>query len=306
MPRPIVDGMDSAAGQLLGADYGVDSMAKPLLRVAMRRPGAILQADHQRWHYARPLDAAQLEEQYQQFADAVAAGGADIVWFPEVEDDLADSVFTYDPSFMVPGGAVVLRPGKDLRLDEASLHAAFYRSVDIPILGAIGAPGTVEGGDCFWLDPTTLAVGRGFRTNQAGIEQLAAILEPTGVKLAVFDLPYHLGPQACLHLMSLVSPLDDDLALAHPPLMPTALHGLMLEMGYELLSAPADEFSASLGLNLNVLATGPRQVIAVDGFPGTVEMMRNAGCAVTTFAADELCIACEGGPTCLTRPLLRR
>jgi len=284
----------------------VASTSAPLRRVAMRRPGAILTADHERWHYTRPIDAEALTDQYDQFVELVKASGAEIVWLPEADDDdLADSVFTYDPSFVVPGGAVVLRAGKPLRAGEADLHARFYEAEAIPILGRIEAPGTFEGGDSFWLDDTTLAVGRGFRTNQSGIDQMAAILAPLGIELDVYDLPYHLGPDACLHLMSVVSALDADLALVHPPLMPTALHQRMIEMGYTLLEAPADEFDASLGLNLNVLATGPRKVIAVDGFPGTLQLMRDAGCEVSTFVADELCIPCEGGPTCLTRPLLR-
>lgn len=290
--------------------HGVASTSARLRRVAMRRPGAILTADPARWHYAHPIDADALTRQYDAFASLVEASGAEIVWLPTEgddggSDDLADSVFTYDPSFVVPGGAVVLRPGKDLRAGEADLHARFYADHDIPVLGRIEAPGTVEGGDCFWLDATTLAVGRGFRTNQAGIEQLADIVRPVGVTLRVYDLPYHLGPEACLHLMSVVSVLDDDLALVHPPLLPTALFQDMVDLGYELVVAPPDEFDASLGLNLNVLATGPREVIAVDGFPGTVQRMRDAGCTVATFAGDQLCIPCEGGPTCLTRPLLR-
>ena len=285
---------------------GVSSTSATLQRVAMRRPGAMLAADHQRWHYTKPIDADALVAQYDRFVELVETSGAEIVWLAESDDDdLADSVFTYDPSFVVPGGAVVLRAGKPLRAGEADLHAAFYEAEGVRIFGRIEAPGTFEGGDSFWLDDTTLAVGRGFRTNQSGIDQMAAILTPLGIELEVYDLPYHLGPDACLHLMSVVSALDADLALVHPPLMPTALYQRMIEMGYTLLVAPAEEFDASLGLNLNVLATAPRQVIAVDGFPGTLQLMRDAGCEVSTFVADELCIPCEGGPTCLTRPLLR-
>ncbi|MEE9415365.1 MAG: amidinotransferase, partial [Acidimicrobiales bacterium] len=125
------------------------------------------------------------------------------------------------------------------------------------------------------------------------------------IELAVFDLPYHLGPEACLHLMSVVSPLDTDLALVHAPLMPTALYQQMIMMGYTLLEAPPQEFEASLGLNLNVLPTAPRELIAIEGFPETVAIMREAGCSVTTFPADELCMPTEGGPTCLTRPIWR-
>lgn len=285
--------------------YGVASMAGPLRKVAMRRPGAILTADHRRWHYAKPIDADALQAQYRAFVGLVEEADVAIEWLPEHDgDDLADSIFTYDPSFVVPGGAIVLRPGKALRRPEAALHETFYRD-RMPILGSIEAPGLVEGGDCFFLDATTLAVGRGFRTNQSGIDQLISLLEPEGIAVEVYDLPYLNGPEACLHLLSVVSPLDIDLALIHAPLLPTALYQRMEGMGYRLLQAPAEEFEASLGLNLNVLATGPRCCIAIDGFPQTLAVMRDAGCEVTTFVADELCIPCEGGPTCLTRPLLR-
>ncbi len=291
-------------------DYGTASSVATLHRVAMRRPGAILGADHERWHYTGPVDPERLLAQYEEFARLVTASGAHIEWLdgPNAEppdDDLADSVFVYDPSFMIPDGAIVLRPGKALRQAEAALHHRFYQD-RIPIVGTIEAPALVEGGDLFWLDGTTLAAGRGFRTDQAGIDQLRAIVEPHGITVEAFDLPYLHGPAACLHLLSVISPLDVDLALVHAPLVPTALHQRMEELGYELLPAPAEEFEASLGLNLNVLATGPRRCIAVDGFPGTVEVLQGAGCEVETFTADALCIPHEGGPTCLTRPLLRR
>ena len=270
----------------------------------MRAPGAILSADPDVWHYAKPIDRGALQAQYKTFLGLIEASGVEILWLPDADDDLADSVFTYDPSFVVPAGAVILRPGKDLRRAEAELHRRFYDGV-MPVLGVIEAPGLIEGGDCFWLDRTTIAIGRGFRTNQSGIDQFAALIRPTGIEVEVYDLPYLHGPDACLHLLSVVSPLDVDLALVHAPLMPTALYQAMKALGYELLHGPADEYEASRGLNLNVLATGPRNCIAVEGFPVTVELMRSAGCEVAVFDADELCIPCEGGPTCLTRPILR-
>lgn len=281
-------------------------MAGQLEKVAMRRPGAILTADHRRWHYAAPIEPEALVEQYDAFVRLVEADGAEIHWLPDDDgDDLADSIFTFDPSFMTPAGAVILRPGKDLRKPEAELHQRFYGD-GIPVVGTVEAPGLVEGGDCFWLDRSTLAVGRGFRTNEAGIKQLRTIVGRQGITVEAFDLPYLEGPEACLHLLSVVSTLSDDLALVYAPLLPVALYQRMEAMGYELLHAPEDEFQASLGLNLNVLATSPRRCIAVDGFPETVALMRAAGCSVTVFQADKLCIPCEGGPTCLTRPLLRR
>ena len=294
--------------------FGVTSMYGPLRRVAMRRPGAILNADPRRWHYAGPIDPGALTGQYQAFVDLLMSDGTEIIWFDDgaapdshtgPDDGLADSIFTYDPSFVVGNGAIILRPGKELRLGEVDLHRLFYQRIGLPILGEIEAPGTVEGGDLFWIDDTTLAAGRGFRTNQHGLDQLAAIVEPLGIELFVVDLPFFAGPDACLHLLSLISPLDADLALVHTPMLPVALYQRLTGSGYELLSAPVEEFDASAGLSLNVLATGPRRCIAIEGFPRTLDLMRSAGCEVRTFPADGLCLPCEGGPTCLTRPLFR-
>ncbi len=286
--------------------YGVSSMVSPLKRVAMRKPGkALLNADSQRWHYAKQLDPAKLLQQYNQFTDLVNQAGCEIIWMNEDEDDLADSVFTYDPSFITPAGAIILRPGKALRRGETDLHAEFYIEQGIPIIGEISAHATFEGGDCFWLNANTLAVGRGFRTDSLGISQIKEILEPQNIQVLDFDLPVYKGGEACLHLMSVVSPLYEQTALVYAPLMPTALYQLMLEMNYMLIEAPQNEFEASLGLNLNVLATAPKQCIAVEGFTKTQMLMRDAGCEVSTFTADELCIPCEGGPTCMTRPIYR-
>jgi len=286
-------------------EFGVDSMVGQLRHVAMRRPGAILTAEANEWHYSKPIDAGALAAQYEAFTDLVEGAGAEIHWLPEDDlDGLADSVFTYDPSFVIPDGVIILRPGKLARRAEAEIHRAFYEGL-MPIVGTIEEPGVIEGGDCCWLDAKTLAVGRGFRTNHAGIDQLAAIVAPYGIDVEAYDLPYWNGPEACLHLLSLVNPLDDDLALVHAPLLPTALHQRMVEMGYTLIDVPADEYAASGGISLNVLAVGPRRCIAIDGLPQTLDLMRAAGCEVTVFAADELCLPCEGGPTCLTRPLHR-
>ncbi|MCY3548594.1 MAG: arginine deiminase family protein [Gemmatimonadetes bacterium] len=281
-------------------------MVAPLRRVAMRRPGrATLQADPVRWHYAGPLDGDRLARQYDAFAALVEASGAEIEWIPDADDGLADAIFVFDPSFMTPAGAVLLRPGKVLRRPEVGSHEALHARLAVPVVGAIEAPGTVEGGDLIWLDEQTLLVGRGLRTNQAGIEQLEAILAPLGAEVHSFDLPLWQGSTACLHLLSVISPLDHDLALVYPRLLPVALYQLLIRRGIRCLEASDEEFAASHGLNLNVLALGPRRCIAVGGFPRTVKLMRDAGCEVACFDADALCIACEGGPTCLTLPLWR-
>lgn len=286
--------------------FGVDSMVAPLRRVVMRRPGpATFEADPEVWHYTRRPDARRLAHQYDLFARHVEHAGAEIVWIPGADDGLADSFFVFDPSFMTPHGAIVLRPSKTLRVPEVSLHGRLYERLDIPVIGTVTEPGTAEGGDLVWLDETTLLAGRGFRTNQAGIDQLRDILEPLGVRIHVFDLPIWQGRTACLHLLSLMSPLDRDLALVYKPLMPVALYQMLRERGVECLEANEKEFMASGGLSVNVLALGPRKCLTLAGFPRTLRTMKNGGCEVTCFMADALCLPCEGGPTCLTLPVWR-
>ncbi|MEP9398573.1 arginine deiminase family protein [Mesorhizobium sp. KR2-14] len=281
-------------------------MAAPLRRVLMRSAANSMRgADHAAWHYGPGFDPARAAIQHAALAEMVAASGAKIEWI-DLEDGLSDSVFTHDPSLMTNHGAVILSMGKGLRKAEPALHEQTYARLGIPILGRIEAPGQVEGGDCVWVDAHTLAVGRGVRTNQEGIRQLAGILGPLGVDVLGFDLPLWQGEEACLHLMSVISPLADDLALVHAPLLPAAFYQMLRGRGITLVHGDADEFHASNGLSLNVLPTAPREVIAVAGFPKTLAAMEAAGCVVKTFEADALCIACEGGPTCLTRPILRQ
>ncbi|MDE2875343.1 MAG: arginine deiminase family protein [Gemmatimonadota bacterium] len=287
-------------------NFGVGSMVAPLRRVAMRRPGrATFEADPVLWHYTRRLDATRLAHQYDLFVHHIERAGAEIEWLPGADDGLADSIFVFDPSFMTPHGAIVLRPSKSLRVPEVTLHEALWERLDIPVLGTITEPGTAEGGDLVWLDESTLLAGRGFRTNQAGIDQLGEILGPLGVRIHAFDLPVWRGSEACLHLLSLMSPLDRDLALVYRPLVPVALYGMLRERGMECLDANEKEFVASGGLSVNVLALEPRRCLTLAGFPRTLRTMKNAGCQVTCFVADALCLPCEGGPTCLTLPVWR-
>ncbi|WP_353645803.1 arginine deiminase family protein [Mesorhizobium sp. WSM2239] len=282
-------------------------MAAPLRRVLMRSAkNAMRRADRTAWHYGPGFDPARAATQHAALAELVAASGAGIEWIEDREDGLADSVFTHDPSLMTDHGAIVLSMGKQLRNSEPALHEQTYRRLGIPILGRIAAPGQVEGGDCVWVDARTLAVGRGVRTNQHGIQQLANMLTPLGIEVYGYDLPLWHGEEACLHLMSVISPLADDLALVYAPLLPAPFYQMLKDRGITLVAGDADEFFASSGLSLNVLPTSPREVIAVAGYPKTKAAMEAAGCTVKTFEADALCIACEGGPTCLTRPILRQ
>jgi dimethylargininase len=286
--------------------YGSQDMSGPLKSVLMRRPGAsLLSADPAKWHYGPGFDAAKAMRQYEVFAGLVVKAGTEIVWMDDSGDGLSDAMFAQDPSLVTNKGAVILRMGKMLRAGEPDLHQAAYLAAGIPILGRVQAPGTVEGGDCIWLDAKTLIVGRGVRTNEAGIAQLQTILAPLGIAVLGFDLPLWLGEEACLHLMSVISPLAANLALVHAPLLPAPFYQMLKARGIQMLIAPEDEFHASMGLNLNVLPVRPKHVIMVAGFPKTKAIMEAAGCVVETFDGDALCIACEGGPTCLNRPILR-
>ncbi len=291
-------------------EYGGNSMVAPLRRVAMARPGsALIGADPEAWHYSEAFDPSKVGANHDDLVAIIAAAGVSIEWLDDkliTDAGLADAVFSYDPSFMTDAGAILLNMGKDLRKPERAVHEALYASLDIPVIGSIEGDATVEGGDCFWIDSSTLAVGRGFRTNQAGIDQLQAILSPAGVDVLAYDLPYGDGPAACLHLLSVISPLAETMALVFAPLLPTALFETLIARGYTLIEAPKDEFERSNGLCLNVLALSPGHCVTIGGFDETARRIRAAGVKLETFDGSALCLPCEGGPTCLTRPLLRR
>src|SRR6266567_7659785 len=287
--------------------FGSQSMAAPLRRVLMRSAAnAMRDADRAAWHYGPGFNLAKAASQHAVLAELVAASGAEIEWIEDKADGLSDSVFTHDPSLMSDRGALILSMGKPLRAREPSLHEETYTRLGIPILGRVEAPGQVEGGDCVWVDARTLAIGRGVRSNQEGIQQVSNLLTPLGISVYGFDLPLWQGEEACLHLMSVISPLADDLALVYSPLLPAPFYQMLKARGMRLVEGDAEEFAASNGLSLNVLPTSPFKVIAVAGFPKTKAAMEAAGCTVEIFEADALCIACEGGPTCLTRPILRQ
>jgi dimethylargininase len=205
--------------------YGAADMVLPLRRVLVRAPGdANASADPVRWNYLGEVDLAVARAQHGAFVGILESSGAEVTSLEdEALEALADGIYTHDPSLVTAAGAILLRMGKDLRRGEEAVHERAYRRLGVPILGRIQAPGTVEGGDCFWIDERTLFVGRGFRTNASGIEQLATILGPLGVRVLQFDLPVAGGRRDCMHLMSLVSLLAEDLALGLLHSMPVRL-----------------------------------------------------------------------------------
>ena len=278
-------------------------MVAPLRRVLVRRPDeAFAVDDPERWNYAsRPdLETARLE--HDALVAVLEGSGAEIVTHDAPQPERADSIYVCDPVLMTDAGAVVLRMGKNLRRGEESALSGRLEALGVPTFFRLEGEATAEGGDLMWLDEGTLIAGRGFRTNAEGIEQLRAGLARIGVRVIAVDLPYFTGPDACLHLMSFISPLDRDLAVIYPPLAPVALWQLLAERGVDLVEVPENEFAT---MGPNVLALAPRRCLMLEGNPRTRRRLVAAGCEVSTYAGGEISLKAEGGPTCLTRPILR-
>ena len=286
--------------------FGVSSMTAPLRKAALKKPGpSLIDADPEKWHYGPRFDPERVTANHADFAELLVEAGVELYWMPADDEGNADAVFTYDASLMTPAGAVLMSPGKSLRAGEQALHRAFYEAHQIPVVGAIQGVARAEAGDTLWLDERTLLVGRGFRTNPEGIAQLRAIMTEQDVAVEAFDLPVYRGAAACLHLMSLISLVDTRTALVCLPLLPVGLRDLLLARGFTLLEAPFDEFEESGTLSTNILSTAPGDCIMLGELPKTRAVLTAAGIKLRLFDGRALCIGCEGGPTCLTRPLLR-
>lgn len=280
--------------------YGAQSMTAPLRQVLVKRPGPAFGAafDDPAHGFLHPVDLRLAQQEHDRFVDVLGSLSprVDVL---DVEIPSPDLVYTFDPLLVSDQGAIPLRPGKPNRLPEPGVLEAWTRAAGIPTAGRIEAPGTVEGGDTFWLRPDLLCIGRTLRTNSEGARQLAAIV---GGDVRVFDVPYWRGPAELIHLLSVISPVADDLAVVFKPLLPVGLWGLCNELGIRMLEVPDEEFGT---LGCNVLAVRPGVVILAEGNPATAAALASAGCEVHTYPATEIGINGSGGPTCMTRPILR-
>lgn len=278
----------------------------PLARVLVKHPREAFVDDAsigRQWrslNYTAAPDRGRALEEYERFLELLRAAGARIELLPAAGATGLDSIYARDASVATARGMVLCRMGKPQREGEPAAQAAALRALGIPIAGAIEPPGRLEGGDVCWLDPRTLAVGRGYRTNDSGIEQLRALLGDTIDELIVVPLPHHRGPSDVFHLMSILSPVDRDLAVVYSPLMPVPFRERLLERGIELVEVPAEEWES---MACNVLALQPRRCLMVAGNPRTRAALEAAGAEVLEYAGDEISIKGGGGPTCLTRPL---
>jgi dimethylargininase len=280
--------------------FGAQSMSAPLLDVLVKRPGPAFGAafDDPAHGFLHPVDLVVARRGPQGFLVTRAGRGAR-GHVLETELSTPGRVYTIDPMLVTDRGAIPLRPGKPNRAPEPAAIEAWTTAAGIPTLGRIEAPGTIEGGDTFWLRPDLFCVGRTLRTNAEGARQLADLI---GGDVRIFDVPYWRGPAELIHLMSVISPVADDLAVVYLPLLPVGLWQLLRELGIRLVEVPDDEFPT---LGCNVLAVRPGVVILAEGNPRTAAALAAAGCEVHTYPATEIGINGSGGPTCMTRPILR-
>jgi dimethylargininase len=252
--------------------------------------------------YRRPIDHALAAAEHRAFRETLASAGVEVVVAEGADPSLQDAVFPADPLLVTDRGAVLGRMAKPLRAREVELAERTVASLGVPVAGRVVGPGTLEGGDCLWLDERTLVVGRGYRTNGEGIRQLGAILASLGVTVVPVDLPHWRGPGECLHLLSLVSLVDEDLAVAYLPLLSVELVRLLEERGVEVVPVPDEEFPTQ---GPNVLALAPRRCLVLEENRETVRRLEARGCEVLTYSGQEISHNRGGGPTCLVRPLLR-
>ncbi|MBI2762734.1 MAG: hypothetical protein HYX54_03120 [Chloroflexi bacterium] len=280
--------------------YGAQSMTAPLRSVLVKRPGSAFgRAFNDPTHgFLHEVDLPLAQHEHDRFVEVLASLGP-MVHVLEPDGASPDLVYTFDPLLVSDRGAIPLRPGKPNRLGEPAVLEAWTAAAGIPTIGRIEAPGTIEGGDTFWLRPDVLCIGRTLRTNSAGARQLAAIV---GGDVRVFDVPYWRGPAELIHLLSVISPVADDLAVVFKPLLPVGLWELLRELRIRMLDVPEEEFGS---LGCNVLAVRPGVVILAEGNPATAAALARSGCEVHTYPATEIGINGSGGPTCMTRPILR-
>ncbi len=280
--------------------FGGQNMTATLRRVLVRPPRAAGFATWREYGWRSEPDVAKLAEEHEAFCNALGAGGAEVLLTETSLPTDPDAIYVFDPAIVSDSGAIVLRSGKQGRLVEMDAIAADFERAGVPIAARLEAPAAADGGDTIWLDESTLIVGRGYRTNDDGIHALQTVLPD--VKVLAFDLPHLHGSEVVLHLLSLLSPLDDDLVVAYLPLLPVRLVQLLQERDIRIVEVPDDEFET---MGPNVLALAPRVALALEGNVETRKRLEQTGVDVSVYRGNEISRKGDGGPTCLTRPLLR-
>ncbi len=253
-------------------------------------------------NYLGKPDITKALEEYEAFEQILKDNGAEVLYLPQDDTVNMDSIYCRDAAIATDKGMIICNMGKEGRIKEPAAEQRAFEANGIPVLGVITAPGTVEGGDVAWLDDKTLAVGHTYRTNEEGIRQLTNLLAPLGVHVMSVPMPHYKGPSDVFHLMSVLSPVDKNLAVVYSPLIPIVFRNELITRGYELVEVPDEEFDS---MGCNVLALAPRVCLMVKGNPITKSRLEKAGCKVIEYQGAEISVKGGGGPTCLTRPVMR-
>ena len=284
-------------------EYGSQSMVKRLKKVLVRRPDASFAVnDPAAWHYTDKPDLEKAKQEHDAFVDILRNHGVEIVYHEAVLPNHADAIFVHDPVIITDHGAIMVRMGKALREGEEAAMQETLEKLRIPLLGSLTGGATAEGGDILWLDESTLVIGRGFRTNQEGIDQIKALVEPLGITVLVVELPYFQGRDACLHLQSLISLIDEKVAVVYLPLLSTQFVQLLIERGFHLIEIDEQEFCT---MGSNILTIAPGVCVTLAGNNRVRAALESMGVMVYCYQGNEISLKAEGGATCLTRPLLR-
>ena len=278
-----------------------------LRRVVMKHPEdaflseELLDLEWEKLNYMGRPDRREAQKEFIQLMELLQKFGIEIITLPQAKNVGLDSIYTRDASVVTDKGAILCNMGKKERKGEPEAQNIFYKDSGVSVLGKIVGNGTIEGGDVTWLDPHTLAVGLGYRTNDEGIRQLKALIGPE-VDVISVALPHFRGPKDVLHLMSILSPIDKDLAVVYSPLMSVSFRKLLIAKGFDLIDISEEEYDS---LASNVLAVAPRVCVMAEGSPKTKKRLEDHGVEVEIFSGAEICLKGTGGPTCLTRPLER-
>lgn len=289
-------------------NFGCQNMVDPIRRALIKHPRDAyrnqvnVDRQYQQLNYCDVPDFKKSLADYDTFAGLLESFGIEVHHLPEDESTSLDSIYTHDPCVVTNGGVILSIMGKKDRLSESAAMENYFQSINIPILGQIETPGTLEGGDVVWIDERTVAIGVGYRSNTEGIRQFRELLGNLVDKVISVSLPHWTGPSNCLHLMSNVSPIDHDLYLVYSRLLSVSFRMYLIERRINLVEVPEKEYDS---MGCNVLAVAPRKVIMIKGNPITQQLLESEGVEVHTYDGSEISIKGAGGPTCLTRPFFR-
>lgn len=288
--------------------YSCHNMVNPIKKIILKHPKDAfkdqdtINKQFSRLNYFEAPNFNKAISDYDKFVGLLISFDIELHFLPKDNSTSIDSIYTHDPCVVSNNGVILCNMGKKARLAEPNTMEDYFKSIQMPILGRIKAPGTLEGGDVVWIDEKTIAVGEGYRTNKEGIKQLKHLLSDQVENVISVPIPHWSGPEDCLHLMSNISPVDHNLYLVYSRLLPVPFRKYLLDRNIELIDVPDEEYES---MGCNVLAVAPRKVIMINGNLITKQLLEKKDIEVYTYDGAEISIKGAGGPTCLTRPFVR-